>query len=348
MKIKTIDLFCGIGGLTYGLKKVGIDVVAGYDIDQLCEFSYTKNNNVPFHARDIKSVDGKEISDLLHDSDVRILVGCAPCQPFSKMRMKLGNINSHDPKYDLLSEFGRLVLDTLPDIISMENVPYIMHTEVYQDFRKLLLSNGYKVTENLVYCPDYGISQSRRRFILLGSRYGDIHLIPPTHRRNEVTLANVIGHLPHIDAGETSVTDNLHRAAQLSSLNKLRIQSSTPGGTWEDWPEELLSDCHKKQTGKTYKSVYGRLRWDQIGPTITTQFTGYGTGRHGHPEQNRTLSLREGALLQTFPMNYVFNRKNDTYSIKEISRQIGNAVPVRLGEVIGISIMNHVIAHRGK
>ena len=137
----------------------------------------------------------------------------------------------------------------------------------------------------------------------------------------------------------------IHRSARLSELNLKRIRASVPGGTWRDWPEELRCECHKKDSGQTYSSVYGRMTWDQIGPTITTQFYCYGTGRYGHPEQDRALSLREGALLQTFPIDYNFINPNTPVVLRDIARHIGNAVPVRLGEVIGISMLNHLQEH---
>jgi len=137
--------------------------------------------------------------------------------------------------------------------------------------------------------------------------------------------------------------DKLHRTASLSEINLKRIKASVPGGTWKDWPEELRCACHKKDSGQTYTSVYGRMSWDKIGPTMTTQFFCYGTGRYGHPEQDRALSLREGALLQTFPRDYEFFPPDVTdYCMRDVARHIGNAVPVRLGEIIGESIRHHI------
>lgn len=168
-------------------------------------------------------------------------------------------------------------------------------------------------------------------------------MLSPTHKRKDVTIRPFIEKLPRIAAGETCKSDILHRSASLSPINLQRIQSSVPGGTWKDWPEELRCKCHIKDTGQTYTSVYGRMSWDKIGPTMTTQFFCYGTGRYGHPEQDRALSLREGALLQTFPQNYeFFEPKEQKYSMRDIARHIGNAVPVRLGEIIGESINKHL------
>ncbi len=345
MPIQIVDLFCGAGGLTRGLLDSGLNVIAGIDNDQTCEFVYETNNNIPFNCINIRDVTGEFINNLYDRNVTKILVGCAPCQPFSSMRFKYGDVNNDDEKYNLLLEFGRIIQETRPSIISMENVPKITKTEVYNDFLRILDDCGYNYSTQIVYCPDYGISQTRRRFVLLGSLLGEINLIPPTHNRHEVTVDTFIQTLPPVASGVIHPNDPLHRTAQLSEINLQRIRASIPGGTWRDWPEDLRCECHRRESGNTYTSVYGRIRWNQIGPTITTQFYCYGTGRYGHPEQDRALTLREGALLQTFPLNYNFIDPNRDFSLKHIARHIGNAVPVRLGEVIGISINNHLTEH---
>ena len=343
MKVQVVDLFCGVGGLTRGLIDAGFEVVAGFDIDKTCKYTYTHNNHVKFYNKNIREVTAKDILSCYEEDSLKILVGCAPCQPFSQMRFKMGKINASDEKYDLLSEFGRLIQEVKPDIVSMENVPSIRKTTIFSEFLKILKDNGYYTDGgNVVYCPDYGIPQNRRRFVLFASRLGEIHLIPPTHDKNAVTVRQFIEDLPEIEAGQAYQNDPLHRSASLSPLNLQRIRLSVPGGTWRDWPEELRCACHRRDSGKTYASVYGRMKWDAIGPTITTQFYNYGTGRYGHPEQDRALSLREGALLQTFPMNYSFINPNVPFCMSDVARHIGNAVPVRLGEVIGITINSHI------
>ena len=345
LPVQIVDLFCGVGGLTRGLINSGLNVTDGFDIDGTCQYSYEHNNTSAFHQENIRDMTGAEIIECYDEDATRILVGCAPCQPFSQMRFKMGNDNQNDEKYNLLTEFGRMVCAVQPTIVSMENVPQIRDTNVYSDFLKMLKELGYSVSAEVVFCPDYGISQTRRRFVLLASRLGDISLIKPTHKNKHVTIRNVIEDLPQIGAGEIHPNDPLHRSARLSEKNIRRIQASVPGGTWLDWPEALRCECHKKDSGRTYSSVYGRLSWDQIGPTITTQFYAYGTGRHGHPEQDRGLSLREGALLQTFPVDYDFINPDVPFCFRDIARHIGNAVPVRLGEIIGQSINNHLEMH---
>ena len=196
------------------------------------------------------------------------------------------------------------------------------------------------MTYKVVNAADYGVPQRRRRLLLLASKIKKIQFINPTHQQ-PVTVREVIGNLPPIAAGEQNKNDNLHITATLSDTNKKRIQHSVQGGTWRDWPEELVLECHKKASGQSYSSVYGRMSWDDVAPTITTQFIGYGTGRFGHPVQDRALTLREGAMIQTFPENYSFVPQGDTVILKNVARHIGNAVPPRLGEIIGLSIIEH-------
>jgi DNA (cytosine-5)-methyltransferase 1 len=172
---------------------------------------------------------------------------------------------------------------------------------------------------------------------------GDIKLIPPTYEpKNYRKISDVIAGLPKIKAGTTNRKDHLHRASKLSKINLKRIKASKPGGTWLDWPLKLRAECHKTKEGASYKNVYGRMAWDDQAPTITTQCNAYGTGRFGHPEQNRAISLREAALLQTFPKDYKFVPDGQDYNISTVARMIGNAVPVELGRAIAKSIKLHI------
>jgi DNA (cytosine-5)-methyltransferase 1 len=229
----------------------------------------------------------------------------------------------------------------------MENVPQLAkfkHSPVFPNFVKTLEKEGYKVSYKIVYAPDYGIPQKRKRLVLLASRHGDIELIPPTHSiDNYITVKDVIGDLEKIESGKSSENDFLHKASQLSDKNLLRIKQSKPGGSWKrDWEENLLLDCHKSEKGKTYGSMYGRMTWDEPSPTMTTHCIGIGNGRFGHPEQDRAISLREAALFQSFPIEYKFAKDKESLSVRNVSKHIGNAVPPRLGEVIGLSIIKHL------
>lgn len=344
MKISAIDLFCGIGGLSYGLKNSEIPVVAGVDIDDSCKYAFEENVGGEFLPLDITKIDGDEIKKKYwyEDEIVKVLVGCAPCQPFSTHSNKNKHKQSNS-KWYLLNEFKRLVDETNPEIVSMENVPNLANQQIFTDFVNFLEDKKYYVSYSNVFCPNYGIPQKRQRLVLLASIYGEIKLIPETHTvENYVTLQKAIGHLPPVNAGEVCKSDPLHRARNLTEINLKRIRASKPNGTWRDWNEELQLECHKRSTGKTYVSVYGRMAWGEPSSTITTQFHLYGTGRFGHPTQDRALTIREAALLQTFPSSYKFYENEEDISITKLGMHIGNAVPVDLGYVIGESIKNHL------
>ncbi|MFN3188209.1 MAG: DNA cytosine methyltransferase [Candidatus Paceibacteria bacterium] len=344
-KIKVIDLFCGIGGLTHGLLKEGLDVVAGIDNDKACKFGYEYNNRSIFVGKDIADVSAKDINNLFgpKKDSIRVLAGCAPCQPFSKL-----NLNEITKKQlQPLEKFAQLIAETKPDIVSMENVADLAKEgkyPIFQSFLDTLKDNKYEYKYEVVDVSEYGVPQSRKRLVLLASRFGKIELITRTHADKKVTVRDVIRDLEPITDGEVSKNDPLHRARKLSPLNVKRIKA-TPhnGGSSNSWSDDLVLDCHKKESGKTYRStVYGRMRWDEPSPTMTTQCTGLGNGRYGHPEQDRAITLREAALFQTFPKNYQFVEPGTPIVTSHVARFIGNAVPVRLGSVIGKSIKEHV------
>ncbi|MEO1218808.1 MAG: DNA (cytosine-5-)-methyltransferase [Bacteroidota bacterium] len=345
---EVVDLFCGVGGLTHGFQKKGFNVIAGFDLDASCKFAYEKNNDSVFIAKDVKKVKPEELLVLYKDRKKKVLVGCAPCQPFSSLTNKQ---SIEKKKWDLLLSFSDLITAVQPEVISMENVPRLLrfnNGEVFDNFKVSLLEMGYFIDYQIVDCRDYGIPQRRKRLVLLGSKLGPIKLIQPTHTpENYVTVADTIKDLPPINDGESAPADPLHKAKKLSDLNKKRIISTPEGGGWKDWDESLKLDCHKKETGKSYGSVYGRMKWNEPAPTMTTHCTGLGNGRFGHPEQDRAISLREAALFQTFPHDYDFIPPNIGLITTKVSRQIGNAVPVKLGEVIAESIKEHLLDLHG-
>lgn len=340
--IRAIDLFCGVGGLTCGLQQAGIRVAAGFDNDPSCKYAYSANNKSAFFQQDIREIDSERLKKIWSSSNIKVLAGCAPCQTFSQHTKKIKG-RERDERWGLLYSFLSIVRESKPDIVTMENVPQLRSQKVFKDFVKGLEDAGYYIYYKVVFCPRYGLPQRRSRLVLLGSRYGEISLIPETHTpENYVVLGDVIKELNKISDGKTDPKDPLHRSWKLSALNKKRMKQSKPGGTWRDWDRKIWLTCHKKRTGSTYKAVYGRMEWDKPAPTITTQFYNFGTGRFGHPEQDRSLSLREGALIQTFPKDYEFFSNEQEVYFREIGKHIGNAVPVKLGEIIGKSILIHI------
>ncbi len=335
-----VDLFCGVGGLTHGLIKGGVRVVAGVDLDPQCRFPYEKNNDSIFIERDVSKLSSNDLIEMFGDAKLRLLAGCAPCQPFSTYSRKSHRVRQ-DRKWGLVADFGRLVKETQPDFVTMENVPQLLNHQVFKDFLEDL--KGYEIWYSVVGCVDYGVPQTRRRLVLIASRLGTIELLPPNSSVNRnATVRQAISDLPALAAGCSDPNDPLHTASSLSELNLRRIKASKPGGTWRDWDESLLAQCHRKKSGQNYSSVYGRMEWDAPSPTITTQCFGYGNGRFGHPEQDRAISLREAAILQTFPEDYCFLAPGEPVRFDKLGRLIGNAVPVRIGEIVAQSLLEHL------
>jgi len=343
-KIQAVDLFCGVGGLTRGLSDVGIDVRLGVDVDPSCRPAYVNNNRANFLEMDIAQVSPEDVKRVFDCDAITLLAGCAPCQPFStyarsakgqKRSDRAGRGKADDWK--LVRRFGELVRAVKPDLVTMENVPPLAEQPVFQEFLDFL--EGYSVDFQIVDGRKIGLPQSRRRLVLVASKIGKITL--PIPEQPCKTVRDTIADLPVLAAGECDPTDPLHCASKLSDINMARIRASKPGGTWRDWPSKLRAACHKKETGASYPSVYGRMEWDKPSPTITTQCFGYGNGRFGHPQQDRAISLREAAMLQGFPQDYLFVDKSQKPSFATLGRLIGNAVPVPLGGYIGETLLQH-------
>jgi DNA (cytosine-5)-methyltransferase 1 len=343
-EIAGVDLFCGVGGLTHGLERAGVDVRLGVDIDPECRYAFETNNRARFLERSVEAIEAQELEQALKGARVRLLAGCAPCQPFSTYRQK--PTKPKDDRWTALRHFSRRIVEIEPELVTMENVPGLAKQELFREFVRTLERAGYSVATTMVECAEYGVPQERRRLVLLASRLGAIALLSPKALRcRRRSVSQAIGSLPRVRAGRSCKTDPLHCAAGLSPINRKRIEASSPGGTWRDWPAKLVVPCHTKETGQRYQSVYGRMSWDGAAPTITTQFYNYGSGRYGHPTQARAVTLREGAILQSFPRHYRFVTPGEDPSFTVIGRLIGNAVPVRLGQAIGETLLAHAEVH---
>ena len=343
-KIQAVDLFCGAGGLTRGLLDAGIDVRAGVDSNGDCKYAYSHNNEgVTFINKSVTELAADEVSHLFEPRHTRLLCGCAPCQTFSSMNQRDEDGRRKDRRWTLLLEFGRLVREVRPELVTMENVPGIERTDVFKSFLGILRDEGYHVDYKVVDCSSYGMPQRRHRIVLLGSPLGEVR--DPTRDEGGATPSTVgvaIGDLPPLSAGQTDQEDPLHSSSSLSELNLRRIRASVPGGTWRQWDDDLVLPCHGKKEGDGYGAVYGRMEWDKPAPTITTQFYNYGSGRFGHPEQDRAISLREGAILQGFPRSYQFEDPQRHLGRRALGMMIGNAVPVGLANLIGVTLERHV------
>ncbi len=336
-----LDFFCGAGGLTRGLMDAGIKVVAGIDDEAGCRETYEKNNApAEFIQKDIAELTISEIEKLLrgHGPSDLMLAACAPCQPFTKQRTarKKGRMKT------LLGYFAKFVDYFEPDCVFVENVPGISKVEgnsTYRRFLRVLKNKNYFFDAADVDAKDYGVPQTRNRHILLARKSFPVK-IPKQLCGHDLspyrTVRQTIARFPKIEAGEAHPTVPNHRASNLSAKNLERLNHTPPdGGDRRCWPDFLILDCHKKNySGHT--DVYGRMWWDRPAPALTCKCHSLSNGRYGHPEQNRAISLREAAALQTFPDDYIFYGP----SKESIGNQIGNAVPVKLAEIIGRAFLS--------
>lgn len=347
MKAEVVDLFCGIGGLSAGFKTEGFTVLAGVDVDGSCRYAYEKNIGSTFLMKSVADLKPDELKKLYSPTARRVLIGCAPCQPFSMYTGRYRQNETQedsDKRWALLRVFAELIEKTRPDVVSMENVPRLTVHPAFDTFVKTLETAGYVVTWHKVRAQHYGVPQRRTRLVLFASLHGEVALAEATHSENPVTVRDAISSLPPIAAGAVDTADRLHRSRGLGERNLRRIQATKEGGSWRDWDGDLQLDCHKKEGGKSFRAVYGRMNWDEPSPVITTQCLGIGNGRFGHPEQDRAISIREAAILQSFPADFEFVAPEEKVIGLHLARQIGNAVPPKLGEAVARSIRQHLAA----
>ena len=336
--IKAIDFFCGAGGLTRGLLDAGISVVAGVDNDVRLRKTYEYNNRPSrFIGADISNVDMQTLrNDVgIGPSDTTLYAACTPCQPFSTLNTAKGD----DHRKSLLLVFARILTESVPDFVFVENVPGLNNAigkDIYEQFVSILKEQGFSFNTALIDAKDFGVPQTRKRFILVGSRHCEPMLPRPTTRDAPTTVRNYISKYPRISHGRYSRKFEDHLARPLSPHHK-RIVKAIPvdGGSRSDVADKsILLKCHQENP-KAHKDVFGRLAWDRPAPTLTCRCTDVYCGRFVHPEQHRGLSLREAAALQTFRDDYRFFGR----SILEKAKQIGNAVPVLLAKEIGDTVL---------
>lgn len=346
--MRALDFFCGAGGLTRGLIDAGIDVIAGVDLDANCSETYARNNpKAKFVHRDISVMDEAMLRELLGSTDPNnlLIAGCAPCQPFSKQRKpqqaNAANRMRRQSDAKLLGELCRIIEIVKPAHVLVENVPGLTKVpgfSTYRRFLRMLKINGYSVDEGVLDAKHFSVPQTRRRFVLMASRTKTVALPTPSHGPGLSpfrTVREAIEHFPPLSAGTRSPIIPNHAAAFLSELNLKRI-ANTPvdGGDRRSWNVSLVLDCHKGDYDG-HSDVYGRMFWNRPAPTLTSKCNSLSNGRYGHPEQNRAISLREAASIQTFPDSYVF------YGLdQQVARQIGNAVPVVFARALGTALIN--------
>lgn len=341
MEYTCIDSFCGAGGLGLGLKKAGFKILLSFDIEQKCIDTINANKKYFDHTA-IRA----DIADMLNHNllkkcglkrgDLFLLAGGPPCQGFSVQRRG----SDTDDRNELVLKYGQMVDELYPCFFVMENVTGLAGKRgktILEQLLENVESIGYDVSVNLLDAQDYGVPQRRKRYVIVGKRK-DINAtyVPPVPNSKRITVRDAISFLPEPPLnGKDHPNIPLHRRDKLSELNLKRIQAIKQGQGRDDLPEELRAECHKIDSSVIgYRNVYGRMAWDEVAPTITARFDSFTRGKFGHPDQPRSISLREGAILQTFPMDFIFTGKK-----VDIARQIGNAVPPVLAECIGKSII---------
>ena len=344
--VRVFDFFSGCGGASCGFREAGMDIAFALDFDKDAKRTFEANfPETHFELTDIREIEAHQVRSRVEAERPNpvLFCGCAPCQPFTKQNTTRPDLNA-DERAPLLEHFADLVELCQPDLVFVENVPGLQklerRSELFGSFLNRLDAAGYDVDFKPAMLARYGVPQSRRRLVLVASRHGPIRLPDETHGPESPTMEydtvrGWIGHLPPIEAGEEHAQVPNHLAAHLSGLNLQRVMSTPEGGGHRDWPEHLKLDCHKGFSG--YSDVYGRMSWDQPASGLTTRCTSYSNGRFGHPEQHRAISVREAACLQTFPEDFVFKG-----GLTAMSRQIGNAVPVRLARLVGEHFIEHL------
>jgi DNA (cytosine-5)-methyltransferase 1 len=344
-KLKAVDFFCSGGGMSYGMLQAGIKVIAGIDIDKTCEETYKSNiTGAMFIHADIfrlKEDDLEKRLLLKKNDDNLVLIGCTPCQHWSIINT---DKRASTQSKDLLKEFKRFVEYFRPGYVVVENVPGVLRRKNESwlgDFIFWLKDNCYKVHYGIHEVSEYGVPQHRRRFTLIADRVTNKE-IKPIKVPGKKTVRDVIGEhngFPKIKAGHKDDPIRMHTVAGLKEINIKRLSlTKQDGGTRLAYADsELAPQCHRNNQN-SFKDTYGRMWWDRPAPTITTKFFSISNGRFAHPEENRAISLREGAVLQSFPKNYVFK----TNSIANTARMIGNAVPPKYAEAIGRAIVSSI------
>lgn len=347
-----IDAFCGAGGLTIGLLRVGFEILLGFDLDEKCIETILKNPKTSQHVvlqSDVKNMLGGKLLKKagLKKGALDLLAGGPPCQGFSVQRTIGGD---RDVRNLLVDDYGDLINEIRPRFFLMENVPGIggnRGREIVERFKEKMSSIGYFCHEKILDAQDFGVPQRRRRFLVVGEKitpHGPFFVWPPKKRPGAInSVRTAIGHLPPPPSNGKDHPDFFgHRSDRLSDKNKARLMAIKEGQARDDLPKHLLADCHKLSSDAIgHRNVYGRMAWDKVAPTITARFDSFTRGKFGHPTQLRSISLLEGALLQTFPRNFKFAGTK-----VEIARQIGNAIPPNFAAAIGRALAKAIKKHK--
>lgn len=335
MTFTAIDLFSGVGGLSEGLRQAGFKTKYAFEIDEVASRSYSMNHKeVKVITKDIRQVDTNAIKEALQDESIHLLAGCPPCQGFSTIR-RLNKPNPvADDRNDLIDEYVRFIKELNPFTFMMENVPGLALSPNFEQAVKELKAIGYIVNYKTVNVKDYGVPQNRKRLVMIGSRLGAIDIAKASNKK--VTVRDKIGGLPHPE----NSSDELHKIFPKHTKRIQDLIRDIPhdGGSRKDLGESRQLECHKKPN-IGFNDVYGRLRWDDYSTTITGGCLNPSKGRFLHPDQDRCISAREAALLQSFPENYKFPTD---VPISKIALMIGNALPPQFCKIQALNIKKHL------
>jgi DNA (cytosine-5)-methyltransferase 1 len=336
-KYYAIDLFSGCGGLSEGLRSAGFEVAAAFDNDANSILTYRLNHpQTKVFEGDIRNVDTADIKKILGDSPLHLLAGCPPCQGFSSMRRLNKKRSKKDDRNNLVLEYLRFVKELKPLTIMMENVPGLVNYTQFKYVVRELHKLGYNPKFKPVSIQQYGVPQRRKRLVVVGSLLGNIDIAPATGEK--VTVRDMIGHLESV----AKTKDHVHKIVASHTPEVMERIKATPknGGSRGDLPKRFELECHKV-VGVGFNDVYGRLRWDDYSTTITGGCLNPSKGRFLHPEENRAITAREAAMLQTFPRKYQFPKNMSKTSI---ALQIGNALPPKFSHIQSVNIMHHLLA----
>jgi DNA (cytosine-5)-methyltransferase 1 len=340
--LRAVDFFCGAGGMSFGLSQAGIRVLGGIDNSVDCKKTYEANvPGATYIRRDITRLSAPDLGrrlGLKADDPDLILCGCSPCQFWSKIRTD--KTKSLKTAF-LLKQFQKFIRHFRPGYVVVENVPGLFRSRdstILADFLSFLTDLGYNFQDGIINAGHFGVPQNRMRYLLIASRVRTVSRLPADTNGVPLNVGDFIGPsngFPEIGQGHRDRTEFLHTSAALTEKNVRRISLTPPGGNRSAWASdpELQIDAYRDKD-HMFRDVYGRMAWDRPAPTITTRFISLSNGRFGHPEENRAISIREGASLQTFPNHYRFHGE----SINAIARQIGNAVPPALAKRIGMHL----------
>ena len=340
-KLLAVDLFSGCGGMTLGLKQAGFKVIGAVEIDPLAVGTYKTNHpEVKMWQKDVQKIRGSEMLRGLEikKGQLDLLAGCPPCQGFSSIRTKNGKKRVRDVRNDLIFNLLRLVKALLPKSVMMENVPALAVNTRMKIFKREMRALGYDLngTPLILNTANYGVPQRRRRMILVGSRIGGIEL--PKVDIKRLTVGQAIGNLPR--PGKSG--DPLHDIKEKRDPRIVEMIRRIPknGGSRIDLPKKFHLPCHKKLPDG-FKDVYGRMSWNEVAPTITGGCVSPSKGRFLHPYQNRSITLREAALLQSFPPDYYFSLDRGKHGVAVM---IGNALPPAFIKRHALAIRKSLIA----